>query len=81
MVQEYYAVGNEAGERMIAMIQQELDRDNRYTIWGMVLAFLSFLVMVAAAIYMGIIGSKTGIVSFTSATCLGLATNFLRARR
>lgn len=73
--------GDEAGDRMLAMIQQELDRDDKYITRGQYFAVLTFVILVGGAVYMGIIGNKTGVISFTSATCIGIVANFQKLRR
>jgi len=81
MVAEYEAVSAERCTEMLLMIQKELDRNNRYAFAGMVLAFLTFLILVGCAAWMAYEKNYQAMWAFTSATVVGLVGAFLGARR
>jgi hypothetical protein len=80
MVQEYDATGQAVGDRMLNMIKRELALDYRYTIAQIVFAFLIFMIVMGSAVYMGILGNKTAVISFSATTVVGLVGQFLRVR-
>jgi len=65
----------------VADTQKELNRNDRYTLLGMVFAFRVFLILIGCALYMRVIGNYNAVWVFTTATMVGIVSSFLSARR
>jgi amino acid transporter len=66
---------------MLSMTQKELDCNSFYAFSGMWMAFIVFLILIGSAFFFSYRGNNVGAGIFTTATVIGLVTNFLGARR
>jgi len=77
----YKAIVPALADRVLARIELELDRNARYVFLGLVLAFVSFVCLIAAASFAVYLHEWKAAACFLGTAVLGFATQLLKNRR